>query len=144
MACNTIAVNYARALSAFHHSIPFHSSPVHSTVPFHHSSPPNPNTPYTIEMHSRFFILGAVGGSKVTFNPFGTGILMLESTIYESMMPCTCLLLGLNKNIATSFQIQVGIALIYSLLNLPVSSFDSNSLGHTMYYEKWKLIDHIF
>ena len=25
---------------------------------------------------------------KVTFNPFGTGILMSESTIDESMMPC--------------------------------------------------------
>ena len=35
---------------------------------------------------------------------------------------------------ATSFQIQEGIALIFSLLNLPISSFDS--LGHTMYYEK--------
>ena len=35
--------------------------------------------------------IDAVGGSKVTFNPFGTGILMSESTIDESMMPCTCL-----------------------------------------------------
>ena len=26
------------------HSIPFHSSPVHSTIPFHRSSPPNPYT----------------------------------------------------------------------------------------------------
>ena len=33
-----------------------------------------------------FFILGAVGGSKVTFNPFGTGIFMSEFMIDESMM----------------------------------------------------------
>ena len=29
----------------------------------------------------RFLILGAVGGSKVTFNPFGKGIIMSEPMI---------------------------------------------------------------
>ena len=53
------------------------------------------STIYVRLISLQFLILATVGGSKVTFNPFGTGNFMSESMIDESMMPypaCTDLL----------------------------------------------------
>ena len=50
------------------------------------------NLDQKLRQKMRFMILGAVGGSKVTFNPFGTEILVpaYTATAWNSNNCCTC------------------------------------------------------